>query len=243
VLRGPYEHPPRVWSWARFCLWVISFDDLKPAELKRASHLFVASPKLLADFSARGLPVSELLQCTDPEIFSPNRAIAELESEVLFVGSWRRDFTRPIVHQSIAMGYLPKIWGLFWEGRVEASLIAGGFIPNEELGSHYASAKVVLNDHMPIMLKSGFVSNRAFDVLASGAELVTDQPPILGVPLPSVHAASNVEDVGAGIAEAFRGQDERRAVRREIAEYIREHHSFAARARQILAALGKPSGR
>lgn len=61
-----------------------------------------------------------------------------------------------------------------WHGLVPDEYIKGEYFPNESLAELYASATVVLNDHRPDMAAKGFMSNRVFDVLASGAALVTD---------------------------------------------------------------------
>ena len=241
IIRGPHNFTPRVWPWSRTYIWLISFGDLRPAELRRTRHFFVASARFAAELQARGLPASEMQQCTDAALFSPDRARDDLASDVLFVGTWRKSFRRPIVHQAIATGHPPKIFGRRWKDHVAGDLIAGEFIPNEDLGAHYASAKVVLNDHMPEMTEPGFISNRIFDVLASGAELVSDRVPDLGVPMDSACAATDAEAVGQAIRTALRSYAERKSARLALAQHVREHHSFAARARQILAVLGKPS--
>ena len=240
IIRGPYSFIPRIWPWARTYIWLISFGDLRPAELRRTRHFFVASAGFTAELRSRGLPASEMQQCTDADLFSPDRARDEFASEVLFVGTWRKSFRRPIVHQAIAAGHPPRIWGRRWRDHVAPDLLAGEFIPNEDLGTHYASAKVVLNDHMPEMQEAGFISNRVFDVLASGAELVSDRLPDLGIAMPSAAEASNAEAVGRAINTALSEYDERRASRLALAEHVRTHHSFAARARQIMDVIGKP---
>ena len=56
-------------------------------------------------------------------------------------------------------------------------VVAGRHVPNDELGALYASAGVVLSDHWADMRELGFVSNRTFDVLASGGRLFSDDVP------------------------------------------------------------------
>jgi Glycosyl transferases group 1 len=242
IIRGPYIFAPRIWPWTRTLIWLISFGDLRPAELRRCRHFFVASARFVTELQARGLPASEMQQCTDADLFSPDRARDDLATDVLFVGTWRKSFRRPIVHQAIATGHPPKIWGRRWKDHVDPDLLAGEFIPNDDLGAHYASAKVVLNDHMPEMSEPGFISNRVFDVLASGAELVSDRLPDLGVPMQGAAEAANAEAVGLAIEHALGSYDERKPARLALAEHVRTHHSFAARARQILAVIRKPRG-
>ena len=42
------------------------------------------------------------------------------------------------------------------------------------LRKYYSSAKIVLSDAMPLMKKLGFVSNRIYDVSATGAFIISD---------------------------------------------------------------------
>lgn len=233
-LGGRFTKPARIWPWVTTIVWAIGHPHLSKSNRKRARHILVGSPSLAAKWKSEGLPASVMLQCTDTDICSPDKAEAGLATDVLFVGSWRGNNARNIVHHALAAGFVPKVWGGGWDKMIGSDLVAGKRIPNPELGRHYASAKVVLNDHQPFMLKDGFISNRAFDVLACGAELVTDQLPDLGIPLHSVHLARNADEVGLAIAEALRGYEERRTHRLDVAEYIRKHHGFANRVRTIL---------
>ncbi|WP_455429486.1 glycosyltransferase family protein [Methanobrevibacter arboriphilus] len=53
--------------------------------------------------------------------------------------------------------------------------ISDTYIPNHELNKLYSSCKILLNDHWQDMAKNGFVSNRIFDGLASGAFIISDE--------------------------------------------------------------------
>ena len=53
----------------------------------------------------------------------------------------------------------------------------GTSVANEDLPRFYASHMVLLNDHWDSMRNFGYVSNRTYDVLASGGELLSDHIP------------------------------------------------------------------
>ncbi|KTQ99571.1 hypothetical protein NS184_17265 [Curtobacterium luteum] len=105
-----------------------------------------------------------------------------------------------------------------------------------EVAAAYASARVVLNDHWPDMAAGGFVSNRVFDVLASGGVVVTD--PVTGLAdvldVPTLAVARSRSELAALLdpAHPWPGA-ERRA---EVAAEVAAEHSFDARARVLLAA-------
>ncbi|MEO8529688.1 MAG: glycosyltransferase [Deltaproteobacteria bacterium] len=241
AIRGNFGYAPRIWPWVRFYLWVISYDNFRPEEVRAIRHVFAASQQIVDEQRALGRSASVLPQCTDSAIFAPDKARDTLVTDVLFVGSWREHFPRPIVATATAAGFPPKVWGSRWSDKYPPELFGGALIPNHELGAHYASAKVVLNDHLPQMLAKGIISNRVYDVLASGTELVSDALPDLGRDLPGAALGRTTAEVGAAIAEALAHDETRKSDRLELAEYIRTHHSFHERARDILAVINAKS--
>lgn len=238
VIRGPFAHLPRVWPWVKSHLWLISTGEITPNEVKADSHIFAASQQLADEQAALGRSATVLLQCTDAAIFSPHKARDDLATDVLFVGSWRVNFHRPVVAAATEAGFPPVVWGHRWRDKYPAHLFRGVLIPNDELGAHYASAKVVLNDHLPSMLSKGLVSNRVYDVLASGAALISDALADLGPDIPSAQVASTAEQLKVAIPKALEDHEAGRAARLELAEFIRTHHNFDQRAQEILRVLG-----
>jgi spore maturation protein CgeB len=110
-------------------------------------------------------------------------------------------------------------------------VVAGRSLPNDELSAAYAAAGVVLNDHWDDMRAAGFVSNRLFDAVASGARVVTDDVASLdGLFGRSVQTYSGPEDLRRLVT--LRDPDEvfgDAAARRAVAERVRREHSFLAR--------------
>ncbi len=218
-------------------MWVLSHGEtVSPEELAGAEHAFVSSVVFAKQLDDGSGQVSPLLQCTDADRFSPGMADPALASEILFVGNAypdRRD--TGIVTSALRSGREPSVWGRLW-GHIPSRCWKGTLIANTDLGRHYASAGVVLNDHHISMRDAGFVNNRIFDVLACGTPIISDR--VAGLPpelADYVYFADTDEDLGTCLDAALSESAARREDRRQFASYIHEHHSFDARAKVIEA--------
>jgi hypothetical protein len=243
VLRGllPYEPKPGQIAF----LWNISHpDQVDLAEYDRFSRVYVASAsyaELLRHLIRP--PVDVLLQATDASRFHPREPVPDAP-DVLFCGN-SRGVDREIVEWAISADRPPVIYGGGWEDRVPTELIRAETIDNRALGALYAGAGVVLNDHWPSMQAFGFLSNRLFDVVASGGRPVSDPVPsmraVFGDAVREVSSPATLRDaVDASLAEPRNSPR-----RRERADALLAEHSFDARARRIVgdayAAIGLPS--
>ena len=115
-------------------------------------------------------------------------------------------------------------------------MVRGRSIPNDQLAAAYRSAGVVLNDHHDDMRADGFVSNRLFDAVASGARVITDEVAGLAELFgPAVQVYETPDDLArlATLADSDSvfGDD---ATRRAAADRVRTEHSFAARAARLV---------
>ena len=216
-------------------LWLISHPERVPdAELEHFDHVFVAS-NFYADVLEDRLetPVTALLQCTDPARF-PFVESPDAVERRLFVGN-SKGYYRPMVRAALAAGEPVDIWGTWWHEHIDPALIRGEAVPNNELGALYGNSGVVLNDHWPDMARLGFLSNRLFDVAATGALIVTD--PVRG--LADVFGEEVV--VAEGLPDRFPDLNERRVAdrssRRALSDHVRSEHTFAARAAEIAVVL------
>jgi len=238
VLRGLVRHDPSPEQPS--LLWVISHPDDVSGEEARGFDRVLAAGAPWAERRARdwALPIEPLLQATDPERFHPDAAATSEGHPVLFVGNSHRRL-RPVVRDALAAGLPLAVYGDLWSGLVPDEVVQGRAVDNEELAGTYRSAGVVLNDHHEDMRREGFVSNRLFDAVASGARVITD--PILDAPAlmelfgPAVQAYEAPADL-ARLAtlpdpDAVFGND---VVRRAAAERVRRDHSFAARAARLI---------
>lgn len=220
-------------------LWVISHpDDVTDTELRSFDAAFAAGPVWAAAAAARaGVPVRTLLQATDPSVFHPGArsATSPDADRVVFVGS-TRGAARPVVSDAVALRADLRVHGPGWAALVPAESLGEASLSRAEVATAYASARVVLNDHWPDMAAGGFVSNRVFDVLASGGVVVTD--PVAGLSdvldVPTLEVAGSRDELADLLdpAHAWPAAAERAAV----AERIAVEHSFDARAAVLLAA-------
>jgi len=230
VLRGLDRVAPQ--AGALNLLWVISHPDaVDAAEVAGYDAAFAAGPSWARERSRGwGVRIDPLLQCTDGRHFHPGLAEPETGPEVLFVGNRRRGGDRPAVREALAAGLPLHVVGAGWEGIVD---VDSEYVENSHLGALYESAGVVLNDHWPDMADAGFVSNRVFDVLATGARLVTD--PVTGLEdlFPGLPVFRRAEDLAALITDrehAFPSRPERLKLAAEIAR----DHTFGTRAATLL---------
>lgn len=92
--------------------------------------------------------------------------------DILFVG--RPGYERISAKWAMEEGFKVSLYGSGWQNIAPKEFFMGDYIDNLELHKYYSSAKIVLNDTREDMKKSGFMSNRIFDVTASGGFLISD---------------------------------------------------------------------
>ena len=216
-------------------IWSISHPELLTwQQIDDCDLLFCASltwPRMLQ--WADKTNVFSLLQCTDQTRFFPHPDVCEQDGRVLFVGNSRKA-DRQIVRHAVETGVNLHIYGTNWEGSVPKSLLKGAYIPNEHLTEEYAVASVVLNDHWPSMKDFGYISNRVFDVTASGGVLVSDyMAGIQRVFGDAVSTYLSTEDFLPVLERSMAHSCS--ADRTAIATWVNENHTFQNRADDILA--------
>jgi O-antigen biosynthesis protein len=234
VLRGLTAYKPR--SHQLNLMWNISHPDtVSDSEYSEYDHVFVASAAHTDELAGRlRVEVSCLLQCTDPRRFRPDLPTLSHNIGPLFVGN-SRGVRRLIVDDAISLNVNLSVFGSRWEGFIPERFIKGSYIRNEELGSYYRAADVVLNDHWDNMRAAGFISNRVFDVAATGALLITDAvegiselfgPAILVYKDRSElsYMLTNIESLKADTA----------LLRESLAARVMRDHTFEARALRIM---------
>lgn len=234
VVPGPVPRPGTA-----HLLWVISHpEDVSAEECAAHDAVFAASTTWAADRSRDwGIPVEPLLQCTDTTRFHPGLAEPDSGPRILFVGNARGGL-RPVIEAALDTGTPVTLYGAGWEAWVPASapvVLAGDRVANESLGSLYASAGLVLNDHWADMRALGFVSNRTFDVLATGARMLCDDVAGLSDVLPGAGPVWRTHaDFARLTTEPFEGRYPDAAARQAMADRVVAEHSFDARAETLL---------
>ncbi len=237
VLRG--LEPVRRTPGQRHVLWIISHPEaIDSAEYDDADLVLVASERFAQHL--RGLtdtPVEVMLQATDPSFFHPGAATAEHRHPVTVVAN-TRGVMRRAVADAIAGGLAPAIYGQGWSGLVDPSAIVGDYVAFESLPAVYASAGVVLNDHWDTMLRWGFVSNRIFDVAASGTPVISDHlPEIADLFGPLVPTWSTPGELRSAV-ELLQADPEATAKQTaELRHLVVDRHTFDHRVAQLAELL------
>lgn len=134
-----------------------------------ASKKFVDEHIIGSGFKGGHIP-----QYTNPERFRNANSEVDKQHDVLFVGSDHSRKGRKSVDYALRSNANLSVYGKFWDESLDRDVLKGSYIDNDELYKYYGNAKVVLNDHRAEMAYFGFVSNRIYDVSASGGFILTD---------------------------------------------------------------------
>lgn len=215
-------------------IWVISHPDkVRADELAAMDAVFVAGNEMKRHYAQQhGIAAEVVLQGSDHTRFTGEiQPIGDLSDKALFVGNSRLQM-RPIVLDAIEAQLPIVVYGNNWETILPLGFVRGTYLDNEVLANWYGSSGVVLNDHWPTMREYGIISNRIFDVVATGSPVITDSieglEPIFG---PSVACYQTVED----LSELFHSMAGKRF--NDIARSIRSNHTIRSRVEQILRHL------
>lgn len=174
-----FEHLPDVKTDGRkSVLYLYYVEGLHTDILKEVDVVASASQKLLAELAyGYGIKGFFVPQFTNPEKFKPAEKDDTKAYKILFVGSNHTGRGRKSVDYALQSGAGLAVFGKFWEGYLEQKYLKGQYIDNDELYQYYSNADIVLNDHREDMRYYGFVSNRIYDVTASGGFILTDYLP------------------------------------------------------------------
>jgi len=237
VLRGLTSVPRTIGQ--RHVLWVISHPESVAVDDCDAADLVLVASSRFADHlrPRTSTPVELFLQATDHERFRPGPPDPAYRHPVTVVAK-TRGVLRPIVHDALAAGLRPAIYGGGWRGLVDPTLVVADHVDNAELPAVYRSADVVLNDHWDTMRAWGFVSNRIFDVLACGTPIVSDHLPeiegLLEGTVPTYTTPAELRDL---VVSALDDEAGARALAARGRAIVVDRHTFDHRARQLLALL------
>lgn len=217
-------------------LWQISHPELaRPDLYDRYDLAFVASDPFAAVMAeATDTPVRPLHQATDPDRFQPRPGGPA--HELLFVGGWRQAGRR-ILEDLLPTDHDLAVYGGRWTpDRIDPRHLAGGAVPNDELGAYYAAASIVLNDHWAGMRREGFLSNRLYDAAAAGAFVISDDVDGIyaefdGGIVTYRDRADLARRIDAFLADPAARRDHADRARRAVLD----RHAFAHRARVFIA--------
>ena len=162
-----------------------------------------------------------------PQFSNPKRFKYEYQSDiasrVLFIGNFYgnspKEF-RSSVKYSLNNNIPITIYGKRWDKYIDNNLIKGEYVKNDELHKYYASADIVLNDHRKDMLEEGFISNRIFDVTASGGFIISDYQ-------------QDIEDIYGDNIPMYHNEEEFSKLVTFFLEHPEERKQKAVKAQQI----------
>ena len=153
-------------------VWLYSHPDMVTIEnLRQFDYIFCASSHFLPKLRAMGYVNVELM----PACTSKTPVQTPVEHDMIFLGNAResRPDGRAIVGDMILTGLGFKVWGNLWESILPKKNYGGRYWDYRRLEELYASAKITLTDYHPDMEREGFVSNKVFDILASGGFVIS----------------------------------------------------------------------
>lgn len=245
VLRGrEFYRPDRRNTKCLYIMWNISHPEMvTEEEYKLYDIICVGSLHYAKELQQKlDIPVYPLLQCTDTELFYPDKeAEVNRGKDYLFIGN-SRGVARPCVLWA-AKDKLPlKIWGAGWKAMLgpDKSMVQDVFIENSEIPALYRSAKVTLNDHWKDMLDYQFVNNRIFDALACGLPVISDCCDELREIFPdAVLYYSNKEEFENCVKRIETDYDAVKAKVDAQWPMIKEKYSFEARAKELVEIVEK----
>jgi hypothetical protein len=171
---------PAVRPWQTSILWIISHPDMVTREMCLAYDLIAVASDPFLRYLQGWLgddcpPLLALHQATDPDRFYPEAGGPS--HELLFVGNSRHR-RRAILDALAGTTHDLAVYGGNWTADLlDLRHLRGEWIPNDGLRRHYSSAAIVLNDSYPDMRDEGFIANRVYDALASGAFVVSEAVP------------------------------------------------------------------
>lgn len=195
----------------------------------------VASPTYQKEIEKFGIKTIFVPQFTDPKKFYYEYT-PEAAYDILFVG--RPGYERISARWAIESGFDVALFGEGWKDKAPAEMFKGNYIDNNELHKYYASAKIVLNDTREDMKKAGFISNRVFDVTASGGFLISDYMPEIeqfyGDNIPMFKSKEELKE----LINYYLAHPEERAKKAKAAQKITlENFTNTAAAQKILNAV------
>ncbi len=217
-------------------IWIISHpNQLTKYELKKYELVFAASEIWAAEKSKKWkMEIKPLLQATNPKKFNTEVSKAAVYDRFLFVGNTRGTFRKSVKALSQSTKDFSVI-GKGWEKFLSNKNILKEFIENSELSAEYRKSKYVLSDHWNDMAKNGFIANRIFDAVASGARVISDYVPgsrkIFGKSLVEFKSPKELSKIfNEDLQSMFGTQSELD----ENAKIIQNQHNFDQRAEVLL---------
>ena len=236
VLRGELEYNP---DYSKInIMWNLSHPTFIPIEeYEKYDYVFISSKKYADKIKSKAnTNVNSLLQCTDPDLFYPEKD-ENISEEILFVGVTRGVY-RDIIKDILQTNHDVAIYGRGWEEFIDEKYVKGYFISNDRLHKYYSSCKILLNDHWEEMRDEDFPSNRLFDALACGTFVISDKIPSADTLFEGcIVTYKGVDDLNEKIDYYLTHEDERVKIAKKGQKIVLENHTFDNRIIKIMSIL------
>ena len=217
-------------------VWVHSHpDEVTPENLKAFDKIFCASNDFISRMEAMGYRGLDFL----PACTGKTPVEVPIQYDVIFLGNarGRRPDGRAAVRDLLEAGLPFKVWGNGWDKLLGPDYYGGRYWDYSRIGELYAAARITVNDHHPDMGREGFVSNKVFDVLASGGFVISEKNPglaqIFGESVPEYGSAAELRD----LVEYYLEDEDARQARQIEGRKIALSYTYQACARQLAGAF------
>jgi SAM-dependent methyltransferase len=234
VFRGLSEYEPLPHQIN--IMWNISHPDMvTDEEYESYDKVFIASSYWANKISNKiNTSVDTMLQCTDARRFHEptEEDKKKYHKQLLFVGNSRGSLRKAIA-DLLPTNLDLAVYGKNWNKLISKKYLKGRYISNSKLYKHYGSADILLNDHWGDMRDKGFISNRVFDGLGSGAFIVSDNVKEMGRLKDFVQIYETKEELSENIAYYLKNPKKRLAKVLKGKEYVLSKHTFKDRAKQF----------
>jgi len=244
----PYDITLDVYAWlaARWpvTLWwrdlIIPVDQAIADRGAHAEVTYVAAGGQISQWEAAGAHnVQFLPSAGDAEESTPRRPDPDLTCDVAFVGRGY-DTARAEFLCRLAERFDVRVWGQAWDPWAERLRWDGTTAYGEKFGRVCASARIILDIQPSFQVEEGvwgYVSNRVFRVMATGAFLLAHATPGVDALLTDgVHAGfyDDEESAVQRIAHWLADDEGRARVAAAGRAFVLEHHTYAARLPYLL---------
>ncbi|HOO46869.1 MAG TPA: tetratricopeptide repeat protein, partial [Deltaproteobacteria bacterium] len=214
--------------------WVYSHPDMiTSANLRQYDKIFCMSPLFIPKLEAMGYRDVELLIGAT----SKQPLDRQIEYDIVFVGNSRGSQGRQIVTDIGETPYNFKVWGNDWDNVLSEKYFAGRYFANEKLQELYATALISITDHHPDMAREGFLSNKIFDILASGGFAISDEnaciQEIFGDTVPQYQSPEHLGE----LFDVFINNPEKRSDLMARGREIALRYNFKALAKRLISAM------
>ncbi len=194
-------------------VWNYSHPDIiDPEILRRFDKITCAAVDFIPKLEAYGYLKPELL----PACTSKTPYKTEPVYDIVFLGNARlsRPDGRGVVADMLAAGLDFKVWGYYWDRLLPEKYYGGKYWEYDRLEELYAGTRITLNDHHPDMAREGYVSNKVFDILASGGFVISQSnaglKPLFGDSVPEYETPEQLKKLAGHYLD---NPEEREALR------------------------------